>query len=273
MIRFVILSLLLSISGLAVAQTVENIRVEPDGDNINIHYRIGGSTDAQWYNVILECSMDGGRRFEPKTVIGDVGENIRGGKSYYTIVWDVFEDVEEVGEVEFFVKVDLVRDLSATTQPQVQPRQQPETETTRQEPVSGGTTEDPFERRAFISYVGSSGSPYGLSIGTAKNFGVYGSFRFGGYVDEWTSDIWFTAVAGVTKHAFSRSTYRLHGYAGLGTSYASYEEYVYDTSSTESNFTIDAGVINVIKWATLTLGLEYLVGDGPYVVFGVGLIL
>ncbi|TFH25808.1 MAG: hypothetical protein E4H10_08790, partial [Bacteroidia bacterium] len=84
----------------AMAQTVENIRVDQDGENILVHYRIGGSTDMQTFNVRLSCSIDVGRRFEPITVIGDVGENIRGGRSNYTITWDVFEDLEEIGEVE-----------------------------------------------------------------------------------------------------------------------------------------------------------------------------
>ena len=90
----------------ATAQTVENIRVDQDGDNILVHYRIGGSTDAQTFTVRLSCSIDGGRRFEPVTVIGDVGQNIRGGRSNYTVTWDVFEDLDEVGEVEFFVNVE-----------------------------------------------------------------------------------------------------------------------------------------------------------------------
>ena len=39
-------------------------------------------------------------------------ENIRGGRAYYTVVWDVFRDVAEVDNAEFFVKVDLVSDMA-----------------------------------------------------------------------------------------------------------------------------------------------------------------
>jgi hypothetical protein len=93
------------------AQTVENIRVEQEGDDkLKITFRIGASTESQIFNVIMNCSMDGGPRFEPQAVIGDVGGNIMGGKSYYTIVWDVFEDVEEVVNPEFFVRVELEKD-------------------------------------------------------------------------------------------------------------------------------------------------------------------
>ena len=63
------------------AQTVENIRVEQEDDMILVHYRIGGSTDEQTYDAKLSCSIDGGPRFEPQTVFGDVKENIRGGSS------------------------------------------------------------------------------------------------------------------------------------------------------------------------------------------------
>ena len=108
--KIFLLAVLVFTANIILAQTVENIRVEQDGENLNIHYRIGGSTSEQLYFVTLTCSIDGGPVFEPKSVIGDVGANIRGGKSFNTVVWDVFEDVEEVGSVEFFVKVDLTSD-------------------------------------------------------------------------------------------------------------------------------------------------------------------
>ena len=94
--------LFISAGILLSAQTVENIRVVPDGENLKITYRIGGSTDLQFYTVHIACSMDGGARFEPKAVIGDVGHNIRGGRSFYTIIWNVFEDVDEVINPEIF---------------------------------------------------------------------------------------------------------------------------------------------------------------------------
>ena len=266
----------LTITIFSIAQTVENIRVEPDGENIKIFYRIGGSTDAQVFNVELTCSMDGGSPFEPKSVIGDVGENIRGGRSFYTIVWDVFEDVDEVGEVEFFVKVDLVSDATppAVQQPQETVRQEPvRQEPEVQEDVDTGTgVPDPFDRRAFIAYNGATLSPYGLSVGTVKNFGLYGSFRFGGNTYVTSSDVWFSAVAGLTKHVFTSNKYRLHGYGGIGTAYASYGQTALYAASTESYFVFDAGIINVIGLLNLTLGLEYLFGDGPDLVFGIGIV-
>ena len=93
-IIFLLATVALVVSG--YGQTVENIRVTQEGEQLKITYRIGASTEAQLYNVYLACSMAGGAKFEPKAVIGDVGENVIGGKSYYMVMWDVFEDVDEV---------------------------------------------------------------------------------------------------------------------------------------------------------------------------------
>jgi hypothetical protein len=85
---------------------VENIRVEQEGEQLKITYRIGDSSADELYYVTLECSVEGGKLFEPVSVYGDVGSNIRGGKSVYTIYWEVFKDLEEIGEAEFFIGVD-----------------------------------------------------------------------------------------------------------------------------------------------------------------------
>ncbi len=263
------------------AQTVENIRVEPDGDNIKISYRIGGSTDAQLYNVELTCSMDGGPRFEPRTVIGDVGENIRGGRSFYTVVWDVFEDVDEVGDAEFFIKVDLVSDLSPTraqTQPQVQPQTQLQTQPQKAReqnpglPDQGavGTQKQQISWRSYLAYTGSTDSPIGISFGTLKNFGTYGSIRYGSHKTDYYTDFWITLAAGLTKYIFESGFYRLHGYGGIGANVSVFDVYSTD-SFTDSFFVIDAGIINVIGKLNLNLGLEVIRDIGTYPVFGIGI--
>lgn len=97
------------------SQTVENIRVDQEGENIRITYRIGESSEDELYKVTLECSMDGKSNFEPKSVLGDVGNNIIGGKSYYTIIWEVFKDIDEVDEAEFFIRVDRMSGKKASS--------------------------------------------------------------------------------------------------------------------------------------------------------------
>lgn len=249
----------------AMAQTVENIRVDQDGENILVHYRIGGSTDMQTFKVLLSCSIDGGRRFEPITVIGDVGENIRGGKSNYTITWDVFEDLEEIGEVEFFVSINLTSDLAPVPeQAQVQLQTQPQT--------SHIPVEDPFARGKFFAYSGSTLSPLGISFGTLRNWGYYLSFRYGSYSDSYENDIWVSFVGGLTKHVWSKNKYRLHVFAGIGGTYEVYEEYVYGSSWEGTSLTYEIGVTNVIGRLSLSLGLEVVTDFQTSPVFGVGFV-
>lgn len=285
--KITLLFFTLGIFSLLHAQTVENIRVEPDGDNIKINYRIGGSTDAQLYNVVLTCSMDGGPRFEPKTVIGDVGENIRGGRSFYTVVWDVFEDIEEVGNAEFFVKVELVSDMSPTIpQRQVQPQNQPQRQPENQPAVIEERTPSPFEQdfeldksvkkeiewKAYLAYSGSTSSPIGLSFGTLKKTGVYGSFRYGSYISDYETDVWITFMAGLTKYIVESGKYRLHAYGGAGVTVEVYEEYYNYTSWTDSFLSIDAGLINAIGRLNVNLGIEFIRYFGTYPTFGLGFV-
>ena len=158
------------------AQTVENIRVEQDGENLKIHYRIGGSTAKELYFVTLHCSIDGAAPFEPKSVIGDVGANIRGGKSFNTIVWDVFEDVEEIGSVEFFVKVDLTSVDGAP----VPSLSQPQVASENKEVTTNVSKKGQYTiRTRFIGLDGSTFSPLGLRMGSLMNWGYQFSIRYG----------------------------------------------------------------------------------------------
>lgn len=249
----------------AMAQTVENIRVDQDGENILVHYRIGGSTDMQTFEVLLSCSIDGGRRFDPISVIGDVGENIRGGKSNYTITWDVFEDLEEIGEVEFFVTVNLISDLTPVPESaQVQPQYQPQ--------ASPIPMENPFARGKFFAYSGSTLSPLGISFGSLRNWGYYLTFRYGSYVDDYEDDRWFSFIGGLNKHVWSKNKYRLHVFVGIGGTYEVYEEYVYGTTWEGTSVTYEIGVTNVIGRLSLSLGMEVVSEFATSPVFGVGLV-
>jgi hypothetical protein len=248
---FTIIAVMLLSLG-AMAQTVENIRVEQDGENILVHYRIGGSTDAQTFKVLLSCSIDGGRRFEPITVIGDVGENIRGGKSNYTITWDVFEDLDEIGEAEFFVSVDLSSG----------PAEAAPAEVDQAVRVSTGMN-------FYLAYTGSTGNPYGLSTGmTFGKWGGYFSFRYGisEVVDIYMD--WRVYVLGVMRRIVEREKYGLYLFAGAG----AVNEYFEVTSTADyldqTYMMVDGGIINTIGRVSLTIGVEYT--DWVYPVFGVG---
>ena len=288
--RAILLFAMLAIAFSGFAQTVENIRVVQDGDNLKINYRIGASTDAQLFNVYLTCSMDGGSRFEPRAVIGDVGENIVGGRSFYTVVWDVFEDVEEVVNPEFFVRVELVSDMSApATQPQTrsEPVEEVKEPPKKEEEKPSGTQESPFEptfeaettdiqqedkfsKNGFIAYNGSRYIPIGLSFGSLNNWGYYVSFRAGIHLDsyealdEWgyygtvyQNDLDFMTIAGVTKYIVDAGFYRLHAYGGLGGHLN-----IINSNPSTGHLMVDTGLINVLGMFNLTIGFSYSFGDG-----------
>jgi hypothetical protein len=202
-------------------------------------------------------------------VIGDVGQNIRGGRSNYTVTWDVFEDLDEVGEVEFFVNVELVSDLSAVpepakAQPQAQPQYQPQTSLVQKR--------NDFTKYKFFGYSGSTLSPLGISFGGLKNWGYYLTFRYGSYVDSYENDIWLSFIGGITKHAWSKNKYRLHVFAGIGGTYEVYEEYVYGTSWEGTSLTYEIGVTNVIGRLSLSLGIEVVSEFATSPAFGVGFV-
>ena len=270
----------LCIGFLVNAQTVENITVTPKDDKIIINFRIGGSTNTQSYNVVLSCSMDGGSRFEPRALKGDFGNNIRGGQPYYTIEWDVFQDVERVGDAEFFVKVDLISDMSVpVTSPQNQPVRNMETKSDPVYPKFNEieAQEKPVEWRGYFAYSGSSQSPLGLSFGSLKKTGTYGSFRYGANNTDWSTNFWGTIMAGFTRFIVNSNNYRLHGYMGVGITleYYEYDDPSYYDSWNENYFAFDLGVINTIGRLYLNLGLEFVNYTDEsynkfYPVFGIG---
>jgi hypothetical protein len=219
--QFALLVFTMSLS----AQTVENIRVEQEGENLLIHYRIGASTADQLYDVKLTCTIDNGPVYEPKSVIGDVGKNIRGGKSFNTIVWDVFEDVDEIGSVEFFVEVVLVEDES-TSQPLTAEQTRPQTISNQptminQQPVTinQAAPDKGKQARGFmLAYCGSTNYPLGLSIGSLKNWGWYLSGRLGTEYDIYSYTYFPTGsiTGGITKRFTEGEKISLYGYTGAG---------------------------------------------------------
>lgn len=92
---------------LAQAQKVDSIKVEQNGDFIKIRYKILDSRPGEMYNVKILCSINGGLNTELRSVTGDVGDMVAGGKPEYWIVWDVLKDVEEIKSVDFIVRAEL----------------------------------------------------------------------------------------------------------------------------------------------------------------------
>jgi hypothetical protein len=93
------------------AQTVDSIRVEQSGDFIRISYQILNSKPSEIYRVKVLCSLDGGLNIELRSITGDVGDQIIGGKPEYWLVWDVLKDFDEIGSVEFIIRAELLKSL------------------------------------------------------------------------------------------------------------------------------------------------------------------
>ncbi len=260
-----LLLLFIAFAGIVLSQTVENIQVEQNGEKLNINYRIGGSTSEQLYFVTLTCSIDGGPVFEPKSVIGDVGANIRGGKSYNTIVWSVFNDVEEVGDVEFFIKVDLKKGDSKAeikSTPVNPQRVNPSVKAKSSAQSKIGLSE---YRKFHIAYSGGSAHYAGINIGYLRNWGAYGSFRYGGYNFYYFDGFLYEGTlmsldAGITKRILSGKNGRLYAYLGGG------------AGDLDLNWPeLDFGATYVIKNRfTVSLGIST---GWPDLTFGAGLVL
>lgn len=283
------LLLTLLVSGLilnAQTHTVENFNVEPEGEQLKITYRIGASTQTQLFKVTLSCSMDGSPRFEPKSVIGDVGNNVVGGKSIYTIMWDVFEDVDEVVNPNITVKVDL---MNGDTPPPVtrntqQPVQQPIQEDKKQEepqrmqepvyePAKEQASYTPeFERNGYFAFTsGFTGFPFpvGISFGSLNKWGYYVTpIRFAlerydywdPYYGEYDPDFDFEYMfsAGASRNIVGKGLFRLHGFAGAGGHVIGY--HMATDPRAESHFLIETGVQGVIGGFYISGGIEVSLG-------------
>jgi hypothetical protein len=94
------------------AQSVDSIKTEQSGDYVKIRYKILNSNQNQLFRVRVLCSINGGLNTEIKSVSGDTGDNVVGGKSEYFVVWDVLKDVSELKSVEFIVRAELVKNLN-----------------------------------------------------------------------------------------------------------------------------------------------------------------
>ena len=216
-IRYIFVVVLSLVNATVFSQTVENIKVEPEGEDIRITYRIGDSVEGQLYHVKLECSIDGGARFVPVSVLGDVGDNIRGGKSYYSILWEVFKDLEEVGEAEFFITIKMMEEDSHGMVLS-------EIKTT--------SALDDSNDQIFIGFSGSPKTQLGIMGGYMENWGFYAAFRMGftGH-----SDMRFSVTGGVTKRVMQKGNFSMNGYLGGGRG-----DYL-------DEYVVEAGLVNVIN--------------------------
>lgn len=91
----------------ATAQDFKNLSAKQFGEKINIEYAISGESLGQLFNVTPYYSLDAGKTFLPmKSISGNVGPNVAGGKDQI-IIWDVLKDTKELtGDVIFKLTAD-----------------------------------------------------------------------------------------------------------------------------------------------------------------------
>ena len=109
-----LLVILMAFTTIIYGQKVDSIKVEQTGDFIKIGYKILDSKPGQVYRVGVLCSINGGLNTEIKSVSGDTGDNVQGGKPEYFVVWDVLKDVNELTSAEFIIRAELIKDINNT---------------------------------------------------------------------------------------------------------------------------------------------------------------
>ncbi len=88
------------------SQQIENLRIKTFEDKINILYDVTHEKSGQLFDINIMCSNDGGQSYNVplKSLIGDYGKNIEGGKDKL-IVWDVLKDIKNLKGDQFVFKV------------------------------------------------------------------------------------------------------------------------------------------------------------------------
>jgi len=88
------------------AQQIENINIRKLNDKLNIFYALTEEKSGQQFDIKVLCSANGGKTFDIplKTVSGDIGKGIDGGKNK-VIVWDVLADRKNLKGNNFVFKI------------------------------------------------------------------------------------------------------------------------------------------------------------------------
>ena len=177
------------------SQRVGNVRTEQAGDLIKIYYKILDSDPAQTFRVTVYCSLNGGLKSELKSISGDYGDNVVGGRNDYMVLWDVLKDVEEVKSVEFFIKAELINTLQA-----------------------GAQIKKDWRQKKIIAQVTLQGpySLFGGRIGYTGKWGVTGTYAQGNpEIGDYTVPGLYCATISLTKSILYRNTAQLHLFAGV----------------------------------------------------------
>ena len=240
--RTLIFTIFIFLSQSILSQKIQNIIIEQDINNINILYDLTGTGSNQLYKVVISCSIDGGNRFVLHSASGDVGDNIYGGK-HKKIVWDVFQDVESINEVQFFIRAE----------PMNNDRQVKTTDYSQNQAIE-----------YIIGYNGSITDYLGIKLGTLGKWGGYIAFKTYVFTD-------FSFVAGANKRIIEDNIYI---YSGLGAGNWGWLNGNSDFWSNHIGIEYEAGILAKFNRLYFSIGPAFLYGDADNITgdlsFGIG---
>jgi hypothetical protein len=239
-------------------QKVDSIRIEQAGDFVKISYSILNSNSFQVYNVRIMFSMDGGLKTELRSVSGDIGAEVLGGKKEYVVLWDALKDVDEVKSVEFFVRAELVKDNTE---------------------VINGKADNSLDRKFFaLAAFEKSGDNINLGLRIAYMSGWGASVRFLAGPAPFDNDadvgkyLSISSGADLTKRILNNPGFQLHILAGLS---VLRREPLGTVNEPKIYLTYDAGLIFALRRISFCFGLSSLkkgLVEGPriYPELGIG---
>jgi len=229
------------------SQTVDNIKVEQAGDFIKVRYQILNSTVGQTYRVKVLCSINGGMNTEIRSITGDVGDQVAGGKPEYWVLWDVLKDVDELQSVEFIVRAELI-----SGKPTILKNDIVQKETKR------------FYALASVEFPNAM---YGLRLGFMGKMGVTLKYLQGTIYWEESNFpdvpiyVYTTGIA-LTIRIVRNEKMKMHIYGGwAGMSFNAEEDSELPGAELYVHC-LDAGFIWAINRFTCQLGIVYLGSDG-----------
>lgn len=189
---------------MAKGQNIDSIRLEQVGDLIKVHYKILNSNPNQVFRVSVLCSINGGLKSQLNNISGDFGENVTGGRDNYMILWDVLKDVDELKSAEFFIKAELVKDLS-------------------EKQDGAGLKPKTKAKFHFLLALEAPGPKGGLRIGYMGSYGLSVQLNYGKVpvTDVYVKNTYyeeFDPQAGIaidlTKRIFTQKDFEMHLLAG-----------------------------------------------------------
>jgi hypothetical protein len=221
------------------SQTVDSIKIEQEGNLVKIQYGILNSNPYQTFRVTIYSTINGGLRSELRSLSGDFGDKVMGGRPYYLVIWDVLKDVEEVHSFDITVKAELIKNQTP--------------ESMKNKPVIWA------EKRFFIvpAFHEGHGVFPGLRLAYAGKWGVSALYTAGNYHDHSLGlTPAFHSSLSLLKRIINYEGFQLHFMAGISYAKESYGPEG-DTQDYGNFFGGEYGALIGIRRFVITLAGEY----------------